>query len=291
MARADDPRPSDPPVPTPPRSGRRRPPWATGMICVTMLPLLGFIGKNGHSLWSEWAALGSDRTSARAAAVVGYPGISPNPSFAERPLVWKRDEGDRTLLWSGWADGSNRWFSFGRGELDGLQLSFPLGRDAVQAIDRPIFQASGDPFWGRVPDEAKIVPLDLGGSKTACPILVLDKVEVINGLSGDRPVLVAFTPLVAEVAVYDATIDGRRVTMGHSGFFDVNRPILYDRGTESFWVARDGAMLAVAGPRKGASLRRIALIEPVLWGTWKSENPSGRLLVGADRTEVGKPAN
>ncbi len=294
MAHADDPRSTDPSDPTgatagPGRSPRSRPPWATGMICVTILPLLGFIGQSGRTLWGEYAALRGDRSAARTAAVVGYLGIHPRPSYAGRPDDWKHDEGGRTLLWAGWADGENRWYRFDRGELEGLRLSYPMGRDAILAIDRPIYQRRGEAFWAKVPDEALVAPLDLGGGPTAYPIRVLDKVEVVNGLDGDRPIVVAFSPTSLRVAVYDATVDGRRVTMGHSGFFEEAEPVLYDRGTESLWAARGDGLAAVAGARKGASLRRIARIEAVAWGDWRAEHPAGRLLIGADRS-VAKPA-
>ena len=254
MAHAEDSSPSVNPVePTP----RARPHWATGMICLTILPLLGFIGQGGRSLWAEWSAFGREKGRPRP-SVIGYTGISPNLSFAARPDDWIHDHEDRTLLWSGWDGGKNCWYAFGRGELVGLQLSFPMGRDTVRVIDRPIYRGSDDGYWSRVPDDAKVVPLDLGEAPTACPLLVLDKVEAINEVAGDRPVLVAYTPVVDEVAVYDAMLDGRRVMMGHSGFFDAHRPILYDRETVSFWVGRDGGLVAIAGPRKGSRLGRIA---------------------------------
>ena len=277
----------DPPiVPHVPIPTRGRSPWARGLACVAIVPLLGFIGQTGNTLWGEWKSLRSARLSERASAIVGYVNINPNPSYAARPADWFHDEGEQALLWAGWKDDQNQWFRLGRGEIRPGSVSLPIGRDVIQAIDVPIYERDGGSCWGRIPDEAPVVGMEGGADSTVYPMKVLDKVEVINERIGDRAVLVALTPVEDTVAVYEAVVDGRRLTMGHAGYFLGHHPVLYDRGTESLWTERDGVMVAIAGRRKGATLRRIARLDTVAWGDWRSKHPDGRLVVGADRSQA-----
>ena len=269
------------PVPT-----RGRSPWVKGMTCVAILPLLGFIGRTGNSLWDEWKCLREDQVSERASAIIGYINITPKPSYAARPDDWFHDEGDDSLLWAGWRDGQNQWFRIGRGDLERHRLSMPIGRDVFQAIDRPLYERAKGVRWGRVPPEALVAGFG-GDGAIAYPMRVLDKVEVVNDRVGDRPVLVVYTPGAEEVSMFEAALDGRPVAMGHGGYFLGRRPVLYDRETEGLWSERDGAMVALAGRHKGATFKRIARLDIVAWGDWRAGHPGGRLLVGADRSGPG----
>ena len=255
------------------------------MACLAMVPLLGFIGQTGKTLWGEWSSLRQDQVSERASAIVGYVNITPNPSFAERPADWFHDEGDATMLWSGWRQGRNHWFKIGQGDIDPVRLSLPIGRDVLQAIDYPLFEQEGGQRWTKVPAEALVAGFEHGGVATAYPLKVLDKVEIVNAdLFGDQPLMIVCTPVEYSVSVFEATLDGHRVRMGHSGYFFGHSPILYDRGSESLWAEQRGAMVALTGRRKGDSLKRIAQPRMVAWGDWKAEHRGGKLLIGADRS-------
>jgi hypothetical protein len=251
-----------------------------------MVPLLWFIGRTGGVLWAEWRSLRRDQVSQRASEVVGFVNISLNPTYAKRPADWMRDEGEHTLLWATWDGGENRWFRVSRGDLADVRVSWPIGRDTVQVIDYPLFEDRDGDRWGRLQDEALVVSLAGSGDSpaTAYPILVLDKVEVVHDRLGGRPVMVVYSPVDRRTSVFEGTLDGRRITMGHCGYFVENRPLLYDRGTESLWAERDGAVVAVAGSRKGAKLGRIAQLDTRPWSEWKDRNPGGRLLIGANRS-------
>ena len=78
--------------------------------------------------------------------------------------------------------------------------------------------------------------------------------------------------------------EGRRVTMGLTGYLHDSEPMLYDRGTESLWVTKPDGLRAISGPHKGAVLRRIGRPTPVSWAGWRSRHPRSRLVVGADRS-------
>jgi hypothetical protein len=281
MAQGDLDHPS---VPTETPAARRRPVWAQGLACLAILPLVGFIGGKGWDLWDEWCGLRGDEVSARANAVIGYVNINPNPSYAEPPDNWLHDEGEQTLLWAGYKNSTHRWFRFGRGELDTRQLSTPIGRDTIRAIDRPIHEQGGGERWDRIPDDAPVVGLEGGDEPPVYPLRVLDKVVAINDLVQRRSILVVYTPVREQVAIFEGSVDGNPVRMGQSGYFVGYRPLLYDRETESLWVETGEAMTAVAGSRRGTRLAKLGGVVPAPWGDWKARHPRSRLVVGADRS-------
>jgi hypothetical protein len=255
------------------------------MACVAIFPLLGFIGLNGRQLWSDFCLLRNDQVSVRASAIVGYVDINPDPSFARSPDDWIHDEGNATLLWAGWKKGKHQWFTLGLGEIDRLRISTPMGRDVIRAIDFPLYETGGGERWVRIADDARVAGFDSSEGSFAYPLTILDKVEMINEQIGELPVVVTYTPVVDKISVYEALVDGQRVTFGHGGYFFRHHPVLYDRSTESLWSEVDEVLVAVAGRRKGTRLKRIAQLEFVAWSTWKSDHPEGKLLIGADRSK------
>lgn len=259
-----------------------------GLVVAAIAVLLTVTVNLGRRLWDEWSVLRVERDRARLGAVIGYQGINPKYSWAMKPAGWIHDEGDATLLWSGWKQGAgHQWFRVGRGEVSPDLMSSPLGRDVIQAIDEPIIEQGGGTRWQLIPDEAFVYGHRLGGVDTAYPMLVLSKVFVVNDTIADTPYLIAsnpFLPREEQVAVYETVVEGRRVTMGLTGYFYNNTPLLYDRGTESFWVGESDALRAIAGAHKGRRLRRIARPLPVAWGDWRWAHPDSRLVVGANRT-------
>jgi hypothetical protein len=253
--------------------------------------LLCVIGAELRALWREWGWLEAERSWVRQTAVIGYPNISPRVSYARPPADWFRQDGDFTYLWGGWDPRlGHRWFRIGRGDLEEASISLPIGRDVFQAIDVPLIETEGGPIWNRIPAEARVVGLNLDGVATVYPLLVLDRVHVINDLIGRQPILVTYSRSVPPggcVKVYDAALDGQRVMMGTSGYYQEGLPLLYDRGSESLWKDQAGALRAIAGPRKGRVLRQLAEPVPVAWGHWQGQNPGSRLLVGAHRSGAG----
>ena len=274
-----------------PEAKSRSKPAPRGLIMAVMALLVAFVAMQGRSLYREWQTLRAEQYRLRHTEIIGYLNISPHYSFAKTPEDWFHNEGEFTLLWSGWQHGNgHQWFRVKRGELEQQQLSLPIGRDVIQAIDYPLTERGGGRIWGRIPTDAAVANLDYQGETTAYPIQVLDKVCVINDQVGNRPFLVSFNPLSpgGPVHVYDPMLKGHRVTMGVSGYTQNRKVILYDRGSESLWIEDDArrTLRAIAGPSRGCELG--LLCTPTLedWGDWQSEHPQGRLLVGADRSKV-----
>jgi len=274
------------PPPVPASRARSAPP--TVLVLLAIAVLVAFVAVQGRSLWDEWGRLKRDLTRVRQSAVVGYHNINPNPSYAQKPADWFHDEGEYTLLWSGWKHGhGHRWFRVGRGDVDRGRISAPVGRDVIPAIDYPMVETDGGDSWGRIPPEAPVIGQELGGVHSVYPLQVLDKVEVVNDEVEGRPFLVVYNPLIVRersVMVYEPMVEGHRVTMGLSGYFLDSQPMLYDRGTESLWVHEGEGLRAIAGTHKGRELRRIGQPSPISWSDWRSRHPRSRLVVGADRT-------
>jgi hypothetical protein len=74
--------------------------------------------------------------------------------------------------------------------------------------------------------------------------------------------------------VWDASIDGRKLTFHLSGINNQNF-IMRDEETGSWWQQVSGE--AILGPLKGRSLNLIAHDE-LLFSVWKQEQPEGRVL-------------
>lgn len=278
------------PTPGPGEPARARTLRVLGRVSA-LTALAVFIAAQGRSLLGEWWDLRGEESRVRAGAVIGYPGISPRWSMARRPDNWVREEGESTLFWGGWQHGvGHQWFRVARGEVDRTRISEPMGRDVIRAIDLPIVERLGGPIWQRIPDEAAVVGDRLAGVDTAYPELLIQKVVVVNDTIADRPFLIAANRIEAgaPTAVFDPVVDGRRLVMGVSGYLLDGKPVLFDRDTESLWVAEGDALRAIAGARKGRALRQLS--RPVLssWSRWRAQHPESRLVVGADRSAVLK---
>jgi hypothetical protein len=74
------------------------------------------------------------------------------------------------------------------------------------------------------------------------------------------------------------------VTFGASGYHYKGRPLLYDRATESLWLASDRGLEAVAGKHRGVVLPRRDEPKRTSFGEWSEAHSGGRLIVGADRS-------
>ncbi|TKX55535.1 DUF3179 domain-containing protein [Halorubrum sp. SP3] len=131
-----------------------------------------------------------------------------------------------------------------------------LPKDAIPSIDDPTF---GDEYFGEPDDEVLVVePGDKGAPARAYPIRILNYHEVINDAvetaDGDAdPIAVTWCPICGSGVVYDAAVDGRRLTFGVSGKLADDDLVLYDRETDSEWKQSTGE--CIAGELAGDRLR------------------------------------
>lgn len=274
-----------------PADARDAPPRAVpaAVPLALLLVLMAFVAYKTPHLVAEIRALRQAWYDDAHSRIIGYEGINPRPSYARKPDDWFRHEGESTMLWAEWRDGlGHRWFRVGRGELERDRLSWAIGRDVLRAIDRPVFESDGGVRWERLPDDTPVFGHLHGPTPTAYPSLVLQKVMVVNEAAGEAPLLLVYTPhipLEESVSTFDPRLDGRRITLGSTGYLYGVRPLLYDRGTESLWAQQDAELVAVAGPLRGSRLPASTPATLASWSDWQSRYPHGRLVVGADRRE------
>ena len=275
-------------TPTPAKPKRNTSPAVKVIAGVASLGLAGFIAVEGKVLWREFRELRAEEEEGRRKDVIGYRDIHPDINQATPPADWCHDEDDWTLLWAGWRGGEHSWFRVNRGEVHREELSRPFGQDAIRAIDHPIIEDRAGAIWARIPDDSPVSILMHAGTHRSYPMLVLEKVLVVNDVIGGTAVLITYNPFRREPeppSLFDPVLDGRRITMGLSGYLLLGKPLLYDRGTTSFWVERAEGLVAIAGPHKGATLARLARLDRTTWSAWRDGHADGRVLVGSDRSK------
>jgi hypothetical protein len=252
--------------------------------------ILGLVAASGliaRRVWWEWSMLMQEERSVASSAVIGFRNIFPVISRAVHPEPWQRTEGSDHFVWAGWQGGQgHRWFKLAVGDCDPAALGEPIGRDVARAIDKPDVEADGGEIWGRMPEDAGVAGLSTGRSARAYPRIVLGKVLIVNDVVDGLPRLVHHDPFrgaegEADVSVYDARLEGRRILLASSGFTLGRRHVLYDRGTESLWVERGDGLSAFSGSLKGKTLPLIVRLPTTSWSRWRSDNPRTGLLVGA----------
>jgi hypothetical protein len=259
-----------------------------------LVPLVGLLGVSGSVLFVEWRGLENEQRRDRLGRIIGYANITPKVSYAQKPDNWIHDEGGETWLWSGWTDGvGHGWFRARRGEIDTSQLSEPIGRDVIQAVDVPLVERGDGPRWQRIAGEIPVLAFDGEAGATAYPLLVLQKVWQVNDDVAGRPVLVSYRPSESAEGVVEAfrpVVDGERLRFGNSGYMLAGRPLLYDVATESLWRAGERGLEAVGGRYRGVVLPRVEPPRRMSWGDWAARNPRGRLIAGSERPVGPAPA-
>ena len=266
-----------------------------GFLLPLMAFVLGYLGVHGPILWVEYRGLQSDWANDARARMIGFPGVTPNYSYANGPSNWIHDEGDSTLLWAGWDRkvGKHHWFILIKGDIEQKHLSYPMGRDAIRPIDKPRLESRIGEIWNSMSADEKVAVVEFQGIKLAYPMTVLSKVLVVNDEIHTKPLLVVHTPFVNDVhavEMFNSLLDGtRKRTMGTAGYLWKGKPLLYDRETQSLWASCQEGLKCISGISKGKVLERIVRLDPVNWGEWSSKNPNGRLVAGAIRDDWKNP--
>ena len=262
-----------------------------GKVLCGIVVISGFIAYQGSSLWGEIAALRSELSESRNSSIIGYVGINPKPSMAEPPGEWFRVEDDQVKLWGGWhPQYGHRWFLTEPNDLDRTLLTESMGRDLFQGIDQPLVERGGGPVSDRIPDHHLVDTIMLDGQPCAYPLIVLDKVLLVNDEIDGKPLLVLYT-IRGEggSSVFESVLDGNRLRMGFAGYFYKGNPLLYDRSTEGLWFEGSEGLVSLSGPYRGRVLKRLGRMERVSWGAWSQQHKESRVLIGADRTIGSTP--
>jgi hypothetical protein len=124
-------------------------------------------------------------------------------------------------------------------------------KDGIPAIDNPQFVGVGEANeW-----LGDLEPVTVFQEQTAVriyPFQILTWHEIVNDTVGGRPIVVTYCPLCNTAIVFDATVNGRRLTFGATGRLRFSNLLMYDRQTESWWQQASGE--AVVGELTGSRL-------------------------------------
>ncbi len=157
--------------------------------------------------------------------------------------------------------------------IDGDPVMRGLPRDAIPAINRPVF-VKGAGASHMQPDEYVIGVTD-GQAAKAYSTWHLNGHEIVNDMLGDRPIAVTWCPLCFTGIVYDRRVDGRTLRFGVSGMLWRENLVMYDRETDSWWAQATGT--AIRGPLKDRSLT-LVVSTMTTWKDWLARHPDTLLL-------------
>ncbi len=92
-------------------------------------------------------------------AVVGYIDIHAVPNHARRPTTGATTRGATPCSGPAGGTGSTTGSGSPRGDFATEQISEPMGRDVIRAIDHPIVEKAGGQHWGKIPSAALVAGL------------------------------------------------------------------------------------------------------------------------------------
>lgn len=124
-------------------------------------------------------------------------------NFNRASLGKVRSSGDEQFLWATGSldplDPTSEWFDMTGSPLPLDLFQFGIGRDAIPAIDHPLFVSADDERlrrrWRRsVEDIGRLLVIgyEHGGDARAYPIALLARHELVNDVVGGKPVTVGW---------------------------------------------------------------------------------------------------
>ena len=150
----------------------------------------------------------------------------------------------------------------------------PLVEPAVIAgTEVASLNASNKRKWQKeVVSGDRVVGVRIGDSARAYPMFILDAHEVVVDEVGGEPIVLARSPLVDEVGVYQRRLDDQVLDFGVSGLLDDLSVLLYVPGIEGTLVSgHDGRV--IAGPRIGERLEPVPEVVVATWQDWLARHP------------------
>jgi hypothetical protein len=151
-------------------------------------------------------------------------------------------------------------------------------RDIYKVLrNPPVVPAADAP---RMTDDERVLGLDVDGVRVAYPIQLLNLVEIVEHSVAGREVLVCWCALCGTGVVHRPQIDGRKLTLQHSGWLWNSSFLLTDRETGSLWHHATG--VAMSGPMRGRRLPSVASTAVMTYGAWRREHPDTLVLATPD---------
>ncbi|MEN8240856.1 MAG: DUF3179 domain-containing protein [Chloroflexota bacterium] len=154
-------------------------------------------------------------------------------------------------------------------DLRALGMVTILPRDAVPAIDQPVFLSADEADREYAPYEL-VIGVEINGEAKAYSAPFLSRHEIVNDSVGGAAIAVTWCPVCFTALVYDRTINDEEFSFGVSGKLMHNGLVMYDRQTDSLWAQVLGE--AVSGPMVGTRLEFIPAFQTT-WEDWKATHP------------------
>ena len=157
-------------------------------------------------------------------------------------------------------------------------MSGGVPKDGIPSIDEPEFAPVAERRdW--LADTEPVIGLAIKGDARAYPLRVLTWHEIANDTVGGVPVAVTYCPLCNAAIVFEAKMDGKRLTFGTTGKLRHSDLVMYDRQTGTWWQQFTGR--AIVGQHTGEKLDFVpARLES--WKEFANRHPDGKVLVPSD---------
>lgn len=219
--------------------------WSPVRLLIALGMVLLVFGVAGYSVWDDVRAL-----------VWGQPAtVSP----VGHGTIFNPEE---AFDWSGLTI-----------DRDAIHSGGPT-KDGIPSLTEPPHAPVGGADF--LPDDARVVGVNLGPEARAYPIGVLNWHEIINDTLGGTPIAVIYCPLCDSVSVVDRRLDDATLEFGVSGLLTNSNVLLYDRTTDGLWS--QVKLEAISGPHAGRALRHLGDWSIGSFGDWKASNPGGTVV-------------
>lgn len=141
-------------------------------------------------------------------------------------------------------------------------------RGAIPSIDEPRFVPASR---ARIPGDAWVLGVVVGGEARAYSLNLLNHFEIVNDRAGGLAFAVAWCPLANAAVVYGRTYRGRELRFEPSGGLVNASLVMRDKETGSLWPILRGR--AETGPLAGTALEELAAGEKTRWDEWVRRHP------------------
>jgi hypothetical protein len=190
--------------------------------------------------------------------------VSATPALAQPPESWTRAFPE--------TDFSQHAVPFAEIQSGGVP------KDGIPSIDDPKFvPVAAREDW--LADREPVIGLEIDGDARAYPLRILTWHEIANDTVGGVPVAVTYCPLCNAAVVFEATVDGRRLSFGTTGKLRHSDLVMYDRQTGTWWQQFTGR--GIVGEHTGDKLTFVpARLES--WAQFTERHPDGKVLVPSD---------
>jgi hypothetical protein len=255
-----------------------------GVMAVGLLLLWTLVGEELYDQVKEYREA---MEGVNESAPVGYIGLNYRKEYNSRPPQFHFEEEGKKLLWASIGDGETPdYYDVTEAEFDPQVLQGGFGRDSIPGVDYPILQHPDGEVAANIGPQNEVLGVELDEGPRAYPIGALQKVEVVNDVDGEVPIVIVYARGPDTVHVYRRDVEGQAITLGTTGYATGEKvPLLYDRKTKGLWLpdSDGGALTCVNGEYVGTRLPEYKDADRLPWGDWLSRHGDSLVLVGNDR--------